>query len=102
VRSEHALSTIETVRKGGTVTLIGNVSPSIELPLQLVVTRQIRLQRSCRIHGEYPAALGMIEKGIINVDILIWATASLVDGPEWFHRLYEPGHNLKKVILNPI
>lgn len=92
---------IETVRKGGTVTLIGNVSPSIELPLQLVVTRQLRLQGSCGIRGEYPAALGMIEKGLINVDILISATAPLADGAEWFHRLYEPGNNLMKVILNP-
>ena len=59
---------VESVRKGGTVTLIGNISRSVELPLQWVVTRQIRLQGSCGIRGEYPAALGMIEKGIIKVE----------------------------------
>src|SRR5687768_5921014 len=68
---------VEGVRKGGTVTLIGNVTPSIELPLQSVVTRRIRLQGSCGICGEYPAALSMIEKGIIDVDSLISATAPL-------------------------
>jgi L-iditol 2-dehydrogenase len=92
---------VETVRKGGTVTLIGNLSPSVQLPLQMVVTREIRLQGSCGIRGEYPAALAMIEKGIIDVDILISATAPLADGAEWFHRLYTPGNNLMKVILDP-
>jgi L-iditol 2-dehydrogenase len=92
---------VENVRKGSTVTLIGNLAPWVELPLQWVVTRQIRLQGSCGIRGEYPAALGMIEKGLINVDILISATAPLADGAEWFHRLSEPGNDLMKVILNP-
>jgi L-iditol 2-dehydrogenase len=92
---------VESVRKGGTVTLIGNISRSIELPLQWVVTRQIRLQGSCGIRGEYPAALGMLEKGIINVDDLIGATAPLSDGAEWFNRLYAQGNDLMKVILNP-
>ena len=92
---------VESVRKGGTVTLIGNISRTVELPLQWVVTRQIRLQGSCGIRGEYPAALGMIEKGILKVDDLISATAPLADGAEWFHRLYSPGNDLMKVILNP-
>ena len=92
---------VESVRKGGTVTLIGNISRSVELPLQLVVTHQIRLQGSCGIRGEYPAALSMIEKGIIKVDDLITATAPLADGAEWFHRLYAEGNDLMKVILNP-
>lgn len=92
---------LENVRKGGTVTLIGNISRSVELPLQWVVTRQIRLQGSCGIRGEYPAALGMLEKGIIKVDDLIGATAPLADGAEWFQRLYAPGNDLMKVILNP-
>ena len=92
---------LETVRKGGTVTLIGNISRSVEMPLQWIVTRQIRLQGSCGIRGEYPAALGMIEKGILKVDDLISATAPLADGAEWFHRLYAPGNELMKVILNP-
>jgi L-iditol 2-dehydrogenase len=92
---------VENVRKGGTVTLIGNISPTIELPLQIVVTRQIRLQGTCGICGEYPAALSMIAKGIINVDDLVSATASLADGAEWFKRLYAQGNGLMKVILNP-
>jgi len=66
-----------------------------------VVTRQIRLQGSCGIRGEYPAALSMIEKGIIHMDDLISATSPLADGAAWFNRLAAPGNDLLKVILNP-
>ena len=48
---------IQSVRKGGTVTLVGNITPNVELPLQSVVTRQIRVQGSCASNGEYPNAL---------------------------------------------
>jgi threonine dehydrogenase-like Zn-dependent dehydrogenase len=49
-------SAIESTRKGGMVTLVGNISPRVELPLQSVVTRQIRLQGSCASAGD-PACI---------------------------------------------
>ncbi len=92
---------IESVRKGGTVTLVGNLTPDVEIPLQSVVTRQIRLQGSCAICGEYPAVLEMIARGKIKVDAILSATAPLSEGPEWFQRLYNKEPELMKVILNP-
>lgn len=92
---------VESLRKGGTLTLVGNVSPTVELPLQAVVTRQIRLQGSCAICGEYPEVLVMIEKGLLNVDELLSATAPLAEGASWFKRLYNKEPGLMKVILNP-
>src|ERR1019366_896403 len=44
--TEPIRTAIAAVRKGGAVTLVGNVSPGIELPLQSVVSRQIRVQGS--------------------------------------------------------
>ena len=64
---------IAAVRKGGAVTLVGNVAPDIDLPLQSVVTRQIRLQGSCASNGEYPACIDMMARGAIQVDRLISA-----------------------------
>jgi L-iditol 2-dehydrogenase len=92
---------IASVRKGGTVTLVGNVTPSIELPLQSVVSRQIRLQGSCASCGEYPACMELMASGAIRVDPLISAVAPLAEGAQWFTRLrnHEPG--LMKVILRP-
>ena len=61
---------LDSVRKGGAVTLVGNVSPTIEFGLQSVVTRQIRVQGSCASSGEYPACISLISRGAIRVDQL--------------------------------
>ncbi len=95
------LSSIESVRKGGTVTLIGNIAPRVEIPLQSVVTRQIRLQGSCASSGEYPQCIDLLARGAIRVDSLISAVAPLEEGPSWFNRLYQKEPNLMKVILAP-
>jgi len=70
---------IDSVRKGGAVTLVGNVAPTIELGLQSVVTRQIRLQGSCASSGEYPACISMMARGAIRVEPLRSAVAPLED-----------------------
>ncbi len=92
---------LDSVRKGGAVTLVGNVAPTIEFGLQSVVTRQIRVQGSCASSGEYPACISLISRGAIRVDQLISAVAPLEDGPSWFHRLYEREPGLLKVVLEP-
>lgn len=92
---------IESVRKGGTVTLIGNLSPFVRLPLQTVVTRQIRLQGSCAICGEYQAVLDMIARKQIDVNSLLSAEAPLSEGAVWFDRLYKKEPGLIKVVLIP-
>jgi L-iditol 2-dehydrogenase len=98
---EAVRAAISSVRKGGAVTLVGNVAPTVELPLQEVVTRQIRLQGSCASSGEYPAAISLMAQGMIRVDPLISAVAPLAEGAEWFGRLYRREPNLMKVILRP-
>jgi L-iditol 2-dehydrogenase len=92
---------IENVRKAATVTLVGNISPKVEIPLQAVVTREVRLQGSCAIAGEYGIVLELIEKGLVDVDSLLSATAPLEDGASWFKRLYDKEPGLNKVILQP-
>jgi L-iditol 2-dehydrogenase len=92
---------VQSVRKGGTVTLVGNISPEVTLPLQTVVTRQIRLQGSCASAGEYPEAIALLTSGAIRVKPLITAIGPLEDGPQWFERLYSREPNLMKVVLTP-
>lgn len=89
------------LRKGGALTLIGNLKPEVGLPLQTVVTGEIRVQGSCASRGDYPACLDMIARGAIEVGSLISATAPLSDGARWFERLYRKEKGLMKVILNP-
>jgi L-iditol 2-dehydrogenase len=100
-RDETIAASIASVRKGGTVTLIGNISPQVKIPLQVVVSRQIRLQGSCASSGEYPEAMELLANGKIKVKSLITAVAPLSDGPRWFARLHAGEPNLMKVVLDP-
>lgn len=94
-------SAIESVRKGGTVVLVGNISAAIDFPLQSVVTREIRVQGSCASAGEYPRCIELMASGAIDVTPLLSATAPLEEGPEWFERLYQREPGLMKVVLTP-
>lgn len=94
-------ATVNSVRKGGAVTLVGNITPEVTLPLQKAVTRQIRIQGSCASAGEYPQAIQLLTSGAIKVKPLISAVAPLEDGPQSFERLYAREPNLMKVVLTP-
>jgi L-iditol 2-dehydrogenase len=100
-RNETVAAAIDCTHKGGTVTLVGNIAPEVTLPLQKVVTRQLRLQGSCASSGEYPEAIQLIASGKIQVKPLITAVASLEEGPRWFERLHAHEPNLMKIILTP-
>jgi L-iditol 2-dehydrogenase len=94
-------SAVASVRKGGTVTLVGNLAKDVSVPLQAVVTRQIRLQGSCASSGEYPECLDLIASGKVDVNRFISAEAPLEDGARWFDRLYKQEPGLMKVLLKP-
>lgn len=99
--TETVQSAVASLRKGASLTLVGNLSKSIDFPLQSVVTRQIRVQGSCASAGEYPACIDLVARKAIRVDRLISAVAPLEEGPAWFERLYGREPNLIKVILQP-
>jgi L-iditol 2-dehydrogenase len=92
---------LSAVRKGGSVTLVGNLAPKVEMPLQAIVTRELSLFGSCSSAGEYPTCIELMARGEIQVRPLITATAPLEDGPAWFDRLYHQEPGLMKVILEP-
>jgi L-iditol 2-dehydrogenase len=92
---------IEAVRRGGTVTLVGNIDAKVELPLQSVVTRQIRLQGSAASAGEYPRAIELLASKQIDVTPFISSVEPLSAGPVAFERLYNREPNLIKIILTP-
>ena len=95
------VTAIESVRKGGAVCLVGNVSPTIELPLQSVVTREISLHGTCGCNGEYPECIDLMNRGAINVAPLITSKISLADSPKWFERLYAGDAEQMKVVVCP-
>jgi len=94
-------SAFDAVRKGGSITLVGNLAPEIGFPLQKAVTREITLYGVCASCGEYPACLDMIARGSIDVAPLMSAVAPLSEGAAWFDRLYKKEPGLMKVLLAP-
>jgi L-iditol 2-dehydrogenase len=92
---------LRCLRKGGAATLIGNVTPKIEFPLQTTVTRELTIHGSCASQGEYPACLDMLARGALQAAPLLSATAPLAEGAAWFDRLYRKEPGLLKVVLTP-
>jgi L-iditol 2-dehydrogenase len=102
VGNTEALSTaVRSVARGGRVVLVGNISPEVQLPLQIVVARELTLMGSCASAGEYLRAIELVASGAIRVAPLISALAPLADGPKWFERLYAREPGLMKVVLQP-
>jgi L-iditol 2-dehydrogenase len=92
---------IEVTRRGGSVTLVGNLAPTVDFAMQAVVTRELTLYGSCASSTEFPEALKLMQSGQIQVEPLITAKASLEECPGWFDRLYAGEDGLMKVIVKP-
>ena len=99
--SESLKTAVSCLKKGGSMTLVGNLKANVDLPLQMVVTRQISLFGSCASAGEYTDCLELIARGAVDAGCLISAAAPLSEGDEWFKRLYRREPGLMKVILLP-
>ena len=99
--SETVNTGVKCTRKNGSLTLIGNFSPKVDLPLQDVVARQIRIYGSYANCGEYPACLDLLGREAVNADTLLSAVAPLAEGNDWFRRLYKNEEGLMKVVLKP-
>lgn len=92
---------VASLRRGGQLTLVGNLSPKVELPLQAVVTRELTLNGSCASCGEYTPCLELLARGSADVDAVISAVAPLEEGASWFQRLQKGEEGLLKVVLTP-
>lgn len=75
-------------RKGGALTLIGNVAPRVEMGLQEIVTREISIYGVCASNGEYADCVELVASGRINVAPMISEYAHVEDGQAVFDRLY--------------
>jgi L-iditol 2-dehydrogenase len=92
---------VACVRKGGSITLVGNLEPQVSLPLQAVVTRQLTLIGTCASAGEYPECLDLIAGGKVDVSAFISAQVPLEAAASWFERLHRGEPGLMKVLIQP-
>ena len=92
---------MDLTKLGGHVTLIGNVTPRIQVNLQDIVARELTLRGSCAIAGEYRACLDMMAAGRIQAKPLISKIVPLAEGQAAFDALHRGDAGLMKIVLRP-
>ena len=99
--SATVAQSLSMARSGGQVTWIGNSAPTVDLPMQDMVTRELTLRGSYAFDREFDDAIDLLATGRIDVRPLIELTAPLADGPELFRRLGDGTLDAVKVLLIP-
>jgi 2-desacetyl-2-hydroxyethyl bacteriochlorophyllide A dehydrogenase len=92
---------LSLTKQGGNLTLIGNITPRIQVSLQDIVLRELTIRGSCAVAGEYRAALDLLASGRIQAKPLISRVMPLSDGQEAFDSLHRGEHGLMKIVLQP-
>lgn len=92
---------MDSLRKGGSLVLVGNLMPKVDFAQQSAVAREIALLGSYASCNDFAHCLRLIASRSIDAMALLGAVAPLGEGPSWFSRLHgrEPG--LLKVQLAP-
>jgi threonine dehydrogenase-like Zn-dependent dehydrogenase len=92
---------MDLTKPGGNLTLIGNVTPFVQVNLQEIVMRELTIRGSCAIAGEYPACLDLMAAGRIQAKPLISRIVPLADGQAAFDALHHGEPELMKIVLKP-
>jgi len=91
----------DLTKRGGHLTLIGNVTPKIEVNLQELIMRELTIRGSFAIAGEYRAVLDLIADGRIKAKPLISKMLPLSEGQQGFDMLHKGDPTLMKIVMHP-
>jgi L-iditol 2-dehydrogenase len=89
------------VKRGGHLTLIGNVTPQITMNWQDLIMRELNIHGSFAIANEYRTVLDLIAQGRIQAKPLISKTLPLSEGQGAFDVLHKGDPKLFKIVLHP-
>ena len=97
--SATAQQTLAAIRTQGTLVWIGNSEKLIEVDMQSIVTREIRILGSYGMNQrDFGRSLAMLADGLIPIDQLITRRARLEEGPALFDELLADDTVVKCVI----
>ena len=83
--NEHALAgAIEVMRPRGVVMQLG-LGGDMNVPVQALTAKELSLRGSFRFHEEFPLAVAMMQKRLIDVAPLITHTVPLAEAEKAFH-----------------
>lgn len=92
---------LNLTKLGGNLTLIGNVSPTIQVNLQQIVSKEVAIRGSAAIAGEYAACLTYIAQGRLQAKPMISRVLPLAEGQAAFDALHHQEPGLMKIVLHP-
>jgi threonine dehydrogenase-like Zn-dependent dehydrogenase len=92
---------MDLTKLGGNLTLIGNVTPRIQINVQDVVSHELTIRGSCAIAGEYRACLDLMAAGRLQAKPLISRIVPLSEAPAAFDALHRGEPGLMKIVLRP-
>jgi L-iditol 2-dehydrogenase len=97
-----AQQAVDLAKNGGTAVWIGNNLKQIQIDMQSVVTREVRVQGSYAMNVfDFDRALQMLAGGAIDTDILLSRRATLEEGPTLFDELMADAATIKCVVEMP-
>ncbi|MDI9505676.1 MAG: galactitol-1-phosphate 5-dehydrogenase [Bacillota bacterium] len=90
---------IDLVKRGGSVTLVGNAAPSGVIDFQKIVLKELLLIGCYACANEYEVALRLMADKKADVSDIVSVTAPLEEGRKWFDILREGKQDVVKVVL---
>ena len=95
-----ASQTTAATRSGGTVVWLGNSVDKIEISMQTVVTRSLRLLGAYGMTtAELERSIDLLASGKIPAELIIGRHATLEEGPVLFEELLESQSTIKCLIV---
>lgn len=90
---------LRCLRNGGTAVLVGMGSPSIELDLYLLQSRELTMKGLFRYVDTWPTAIHLVASGLVRVDDLVTARGGLNDLETFMRRNRDS--DVMKFIIDP-
>jgi L-iditol 2-dehydrogenase len=88
---------IRAVRPGGSAVLVGMGADEVPLPLSVIQNRELRVTGVFRYANTWPTAIGLVERGLVNVDVLVTGHYDLQHVREALESTSSPG-TLKSMV----
>ena len=86
---------LELVNRGGTIVQIGSIPADVDLPMNLVMSKELTVVGSFRYADVYPVSMNLLASRRVDVRPLISATYRFADTPAAFALAAERGNAIK-------
>lgn len=91
---------VQMLRPAGRILVMGQGEKQHEFPWRELVLKEGTVVTSRTSLGEMPRALKLMEKGMLNPDVIITHEFGIEEGPEVFAKLASGDKSMVKVVLN--